>query len=279
MCPPTKFDVNYIINPWMEGNIDKVDKHRAAQQWSDVRNALVQAGADVIVCPTPSADCPDAVFMANAGLMYNNTVIISHFKHEERVPEEAFFKKWFHNHHYETPNTDYFVEGNTRKQMSFEGAGDALFNVDRSILWMGFGFRSTLSYKRFIEVALEKYGEKIIVRPLELVNPNFYHLDTCFCPLDSGELLWYPDAFSEHSRYVIESWYAGKSITVETVDAMKFACNAVSVGKTIVLPEITPSLAFQLEDRGYNVVQVNMDQFLRSGGACKCLTLEAIVDV
>ena len=27
------------------------------------------------------------------------------------------------------------------------------------------------------------------VMPLELVDPSFYHLDTCFCPLAPGEAI------------------------------------------------------------------------------------------
>jgi N-dimethylarginine dimethylaminohydrolase len=42
------------------------------------------------------------------------------------------------------------------------------------------------------------------VLPLELVNPRFYHLDTCFCPLAPGEALYYPDAFDAYGQRVLQ---------------------------------------------------------------------------
>lgn len=34
----------------------------------------------------------------------------------------------------------------------------------------------------------------------ELTHPNFYHLDTCFAPVDETTALWYPPAFSEATK-------------------------------------------------------------------------------
>ena len=40
MCRPTHFGVQYEINPWMEGNIGRVDAARAREQW-DALHALL----------------------------------------------------------------------------------------------------------------------------------------------------------------------------------------------------------------------------------------------
>lgn len=271
MTSPTNFSIQYEINPWMNGNIGSTNKSKMVQQWSELRNSLVASGADVIVLP-PSPDyCPDAVFTANAGVVYKSLFIPSKFRHEERAVEEPFFIDYFKKKGYDiAPN---LIEA-SREQLSFEGAGDALFNKDRTILWLGTGFRTSLSYKTVLDSFFT--DSKVIVRPLELVNPRFYHLDTCFCPLDTGEVLWYPGAFSDYSQMVIESWYEDKNIKVSNVDAEKFACNAVSIGKTVIVPIVTPFLESQLSSKGYTVIQKDMSEFLRSGGACKCLTLEII---
>ena len=271
MTTPTNFGIQYEINPWMHGNIGLSNKNEVVKQWSNLRNALIGAGADVVVLPASPEYCPDAVFTANAGLIYKNLFISSRFRNEERAAEEPFFIKWFLQHGYTIP--DYEIRA-TREQLSFEGAGDALFNKDRKILWMGVGFRSSLGFKALLDDEL--HNTDIIVRPLELVNSKFYHLDTCFCPLDTGELIWYPPAFSDYSRMVIESWYEGRDIKVTDEDAALFACNSVSVGSTIISPIITPFLNQTLISRGYTVVQCDMSQFLKSGGACKCLTIEVV---
>jgi N-dimethylarginine dimethylaminohydrolase len=255
----------------MEGNIGSTSIGTVAQQWSELRNVLVYLGADVVVLPKTPDYCPDAVFTANAGLVYGDSFIPSKFKHEERAVEEPFFDSWYRERGYKVDETASRLQ---RERYSFEGAGDALFNVDRSTLWYGFGFRSTFSYKAILDEFFDKTNA--IVRPLELVDERFYHLDTCFCPLDTGELLWYPPAFSEHSQMVISSWYEGKSIEVSVNDARRFACNAVSIGDSVVVPQITPWLKQKLSSRGYSVYEVDMSQFLMGGGACKCLTLEAV---
>lgn len=272
MCPPDWFDVSYVINPWMEGNTHQVDHDKASIQWYALHSALQVAGAKVKLTEAPPMDCPDAVFTANAGLAFKGTFVPSYFHFLERAGEEPFFideavSRWcLHLRGMDVPGT--------RQQQSFEGAGDALYDRRKDILWMGFGFRTQLGFKPVLEAALEQYS--CTVRPLQLVDPRWYHLDTCFCPLDNGQLLWYPDAFAPHSQYTIRTWYPD-AIAVTEEDALKFACNAVSVGDNLILPRCSDELKRRVEiEAGVTVTQVDMSQYLRSGGAAKCLTLELI---
>ena len=278
LCPPWSFDVNYSINPWMEGNFHQVDRLQASSQWNELFNTLRSAGANLKVIAPPPADCPDAVFIANAGLLFKRNFILSRFRFEERAAEEPFFAAQF------APGTSadvsllHTIDAGTREQVAFEGAGDCLFDRRLNVLWLGFGFRTQLGAKPWIERHIDACaGHEVVLRPLELVDPRFYHLDTCFCPLDTGQLLWYPEAFSDHSRYVIDLWYGERGIPICEEDALNFACNAVSVGKKVILPKISRYTEQLLSERdGLEVLQVDMSQYLRSGGACKCLTLEAV---
>jgi N-dimethylarginine dimethylaminohydrolase len=267
MTSPTSFGVQYEINLWMKDNTGRVDQVKAVQQWSELRNTLTSIGADVLVIPQPPENCPDAVFTANAGLIYKDNFIPSRFHHDERAVEEPFFINWMMNYF----KVEFQHFHGTREQISFEGAGDALFDLNQN-LWMGFGFRTTLNYKYMLDLFFE--NTDVIVRPLQLVDSRFYHLDTCFCTLDTGEVLWFPNAFSGHSQYVIEEMFKEKLITVSEEDAVRFACNAVSVDEHIVLPEISSHLREHLISRGYQVYELNMSEFMKSGGACKCLTLQ-----
>src|ERR687892_541716 len=54
----------------------------------------------------------------------------------------------------------------------FEGAGDALFCGTR--LFAGYRIRSDVQGHQYLGQALSRQ-----VLPVELVNPYFYHLDTC----------------------------------------------------------------------------------------------------
>ena len=86
---------------------------------------------------------------------------------------------------------------------------------------------------------------------LQLIDPRFYHLDTCFAPLQDGSLLYYPAAFDEASLEKIEAVYSKeKRLAVQESDALAFACNAVNLGKTIVLNIISTELEREFEAAG-----------------------------
>jgi len=271
MTSPASFDVSYDINPWMIGNIGQVDRGRAVAQWEALHAVLEKIGVQLQILPTPSTANPDAVFTANAGLAFKNQFISSRFRYDERAGEEKFFNEYFATMGMTVVEPTFNLE---RFQVSFEGAGDALFNAERTILWFGVGWRSSYSYKPTLERLFEPLGVR--VQPLELIAERFYHLDTCFCPLDTGELLWYPAAFTENSQRMIREHWGTWAHELDREDALAFAANAVSVGHHIVLPLVSAGLVDRLSAAGYEVHQVDMSEFLKSGGACKCLTLELV---
>jgi N-dimethylarginine dimethylaminohydrolase len=106
------------------------------------------------------------------------------------------------------------------------------------------------------------------------VNPRFYHLDTCFCPLSGGELLYYPSAFDPYAQTVLSDRIPkDRQMIVPEAEAFRFACNAVCIGRHVVLPDGCPDTMKQLEERGYHVHPVPLDEFMKAGGSAKCLTL------
>jgi N-dimethylarginine dimethylaminohydrolase len=52
-----------------------------------------------------------------------------------------------------------------------------------------------------------------------------------------------------------------------------FACNSVVVGSTVVMPTCPVDVGRQLEAWGFDVVVLDMSEFQKAGGACRCLTL------
>jgi ornithine--oxo-acid transaminase len=67
MCPPEYFTVAYIINPWMHGNLRRIDNAVARQQWRALYDVLSDLATVRLVLPQPGS--PDMVFTANAGLV------------------------------------------------------------------------------------------------------------------------------------------------------------------------------------------------------------------
>ncbi len=103
------------------------------------------------------------------------------------------------------------------------------------------------------------------------MDDRWYHLDTCFLPLGGRLVAYYPEAFDWYARRVIQEHL--EVIPVSPEEAMRFACNAVVVGNHVVMPSNCPILRFHLEERGFVVHEVPMSEFIKSGGACKCLVL------
>ncbi len=261
MCPPDHYDVDYVINPWMEGNIHKSSRERAVQQWEGLYHIIKDHSHAVVDLVKPEVGWPDMVFTANAGLVLDKTVVLSRFYHKERQGEEPYFKQWFESQGY----TVYELP----KELPFEGAGDALLDREGRWLWAGYGFRSELDSHPLIAKWLD-----IEVLSLRLMDERFYHLDTCFCPLTDGYLLYYPGAFDAYSNRLIELRVPeDRRIPIDEDDAVNFACNAVNIHKTVILNQASDALRKQLEDKGFEVIETPLTEFLKAGGAAKCLTL------
>ncbi len=259
MCAPTHYDVDYVINPWMVGNIHRSSKDRATSQWQTLYEHLSHRAEVKLV--NPAQGWPDMVFTANAGLILGQTVVLSRFYHPERQGEQPHFKAWFEDQGY----TVYELPD----ELAFEGAGDALLDRAGRWLWAGYGFRSMLESHPYLAKWLA-----IEVLSLRLVDERFYHLDTCFCPLSDGYLLYYPGAFDTYSNRLIEMRVpTSKRIAIAEPDAVNFACNAVDIAGTIILNRISPELKERLVQCGFAVIESELTEFLKAGGAAKCLTL------
>src|SRR5438132_5194566 len=185
MCPPEFYQVDYVINPWMEGNVDRASAALAAEQWRGLHNILTREAAVELI--TPRAGSPDMVFTANAGLVLGQDVILGRFLHRERQGEESHFRNWFQQHGYRVHELP--------KDLPFEGAGDALLDRARPLLWAGYGLRTELDAHTILAALL---GIEVV--SLRLIDKRFYHLDTCLCPLEGGYILYYPAAFDTRSN-------------------------------------------------------------------------------
>src|SRR5262249_40485039 len=147
----------------------------------------------------------------------------------------------------------------------FEGAGDALFCGET--LFAGYRFRSDVRSHQWVA---DRLGVEVL--PMELVDPRFYHLDTCFCPLSEREAIYYPGALDDYGRSVLRDRIPGL-VEVSSEEAVSFSCNAVVVGRSVVLNAGVPKLTGALEAAGYRVHPLTLTEFIKSGGSAKCLTL------
>ena len=266
MCRPAYFGVSYVINPWMENQIGQSDQSLAAQQWDALYRTFTETiGAEVCLIP-PVDGLPDMVFTANAGLVEGCRFVPSRFMHAERRGEENHFIEWFSSQGYEVFDIPGYQEG----------AGDMLnwtSPTGKSTLVCASGFRS--DFETSERVAM------VVSRPtlaVELVDPRFYHLDTCFCPLPGGHVIWFPDAFSESSQAAIRDLIPPDlRFEVQAEDATRFCCNAVGLTHLdqghVVMGHVGDDAQTWLEGKGFAVHVRPLTEFLKAGGSAKCLTL------
>jgi N-dimethylarginine dimethylaminohydrolase len=255
MCPPDYFGIEYEINPWMNVRV-RSDAKRAREQWTALCETLRALGVLVDLIE-PVQGQPDLVFTANAGIIYRDLFISSRFRYGVRQGEAPYFEKWAEQRGFTLVR---LPEG-----YNFEGAGDALFCGET--LFAGYRFRSDVRSHQWIG---DRLGVEVL--PLELIDPRFYHLDTCFCPLAPDLAMYYPGAFDEYGRAVLRDRIGGL-IEVAPEEAMAFSCNAVVVGRVVVQSSGAPKLENLLRELGFSVRALGFSEFIKSGGAAKCLTL------
>jgi N-dimethylarginine dimethylaminohydrolase len=260
MCAPDYFAVNYVINPWMQNHVGGTQLNLARTQWQNLHDKIAQLCPVVLQPAQP--DLPDLVFTANAGLVYQDLAIVSHFRNTERQGEEQHDAALFRDLGFRIAEWP--------QDVLFEGAGDALFDREHDVLWLGFGFRSDARAATTLQALLP-----VEIVTLHLVDPRFYHLDTCWCPLQNGYVMYYPAAFAPESQKLITSRIpADKLIAVSEADALGFACNTVNIGHTILLNHASPDLQHKLQQAGFTVEICPLSEFMNAGGAAKCLTLK-----
>ncbi|MEN6372004.1 MAG: arginine deiminase-related protein [Armatimonadota bacterium] len=255
MCPPTYYEVSYEINPWMDRD-HPVDIGLAKEQWNRLHETLISLPNTEVELMEPEKGFPDLVFTANAGVVHGKLFIPSAFKHPERQGETEYFTKWFEDRGYQIKRL--------RDGLLCEGAGDVLKARDT---WLGgYFYRSA---PQALAVVSELIASEVL--PIRLVDDRFYHLDTCFCPV-GDTAMYYPSAFDEYSLAVLRNRFPD-AIGVTEEEALNFSCNAVVVGKYVVMNKASKRLCAELASRDYEYVEVPLSEFLKAGGSARCLTL------
>lgn len=266
MTDPACFDVSYRINPWMDPRAWTPAHAQAARTGSAaLRAALIAAGAQVETIEAVKG-LPDLVFPANAAVVLDGKVLLARFRYPERQGEEPILRSVF-----QRLKTRGLVQGivDLPEGLFHEGSGDAIWDADRRLFWCGYGPRSS---RAAIPVIRKTFGHETVA--LELATEQFYHLDTCFCPLAGGRVLYYPPAFTPDSLAAIRARIPkGQRIEATAEEAAAFCVNAVNLGARIIMAKAPDSLRSTLQACGYSLTEVDLAPFILSGGASYCMTL------
>lgn len=271
LADPGEFDVAYAINPHMlaaDGSLKRVDRQRAREQWLALADALRACGLQTHVVP-PLAGCPDLVFCANQALPVPREASAL-----GRALALASNMRWPQRRR-EVPQVLASLRelGYAPRRLSalapLEGMGDGLWHPGRALVWAGVGPRS--SPRAWNAVA--RWLRAPLVA-LELIDADFYHLDTALALLDERTCLWLPDALSRSSRRLVEALIP-RRIEADPREAREqLACNACCPdGRTVLIQRGCSVTNARLRAAGYEVRELDTDEFLKSGGSVFCMKL------
>lgn len=267
MTTPDYYRVEYVINPHMEGQVGTVNVSEANRQWRILLNAYENLGFQPAKM-LGVENLPDMVFCANQSLPYykpdgKRGVVLSRMYAPQRRPEVEYFARFFQERGLETTRLP------SDPEMFFEGMGDAIWHPGRYLLWGGYGFRTSPRAYTFLSRELD-----VQVLALQLEHPHFYHLDTCFCLLDSNHVLIFPGAFRPEGLDLIHRIFTDVLEAPEEDARVRFACNAhCPDGRHVLIHRGSERTNQLLTDAGFLPVEVDTSEFFKSGGSVFCMKL------
>jgi N-dimethylarginine dimethylaminohydrolase len=268
LCSPVGYRIAYAINPHMtdaEGRLKRVNSERAKQQWEGLAAEYRSLGVQVELI-TGEPAFPDMVFAANQTLPFKhqsgkNLVLLSNMYAEERRGEIDRFEAWFKSKGYDIRRLSVEEAG------TFEGHGDFIWHPTRRLLFGGWGFRTSEDAHRVIARLCA-----IPIVSMRLVDPRFYHLDTCLMPLDDRCALIFKPAFDAESVALVAACFETLIEPPEDEAVSFLACNAHSVdGKNVLIDSSCEQTAEMLEALGFVPHRLDTSEFLKAGGSVFCM--------
>lgn len=254
MCKPDHFSVEYQINPWMK--IGSVDQLKAKSQWNKLVQSLKKQDIKINVI-NQKKGLPDMVFAADQAVIKDKNLVVSNFHYKERQNEVSEYLPWF-----EKQNHSFNIH-HMPKNYFFEGSGECIWQGDR--LFIGTGFRNSPDVCKFLSRFL---GVETVC--LELIDPKYYHLDTCFFVLNPETAFYYPPALSKKSIKLIKKLIPNL-IPIEIKEAENFAANSLVTDHHVIMQKGNTKFSQAITKLGYKTVELNVSEFMKSGGGIHCL--------
>ncbi|MGE7183376.1 dimethylarginine dimethylaminohydrolase family protein [Peribacillus sp. NPDC006672] len=255
VCEPRYMEIREIINETQKEFIEKnIDKELARKQHAQFIKALEHEGIEVIKLP-PKSTYPEQVFTRDIGFTLGNKVYVAEMATGIRQGEELILKSWL-----ETNGIPFF---NIRKN-HIEG-GDVI--IDGNTIYIGISERTNESSVKHLQTLLPEY-EIIAVPFIE----KFLHLDCVFNIISPTEALIFPESFTKKELDLLASRYDIIEVTIK--EQFTLGTNVLSIGnkKLFSLP-CNKKVNSHLRERGYEVIEVDISEIIKSGGSFRCCTM------
>ncbi|MBS2968113.1 dimethylarginine dimethylaminohydrolase family protein [Metabacillus sp. KIGAM252] len=255
LCPPQYMKIEDIINETQkEFQDEELDAGKAVKQHREFLRLLKENGIETHLLE-PDEQFPEQVFTRDIGFTLGNTLFIANMEMDIRQGEERILKEW--------------LDKEGIKYVDLKGAGieggDVLINGNT--VYAGISERTSEDSIAMLENHLPDY--EIIPIP---IKKEYLHLDCIFNIISEKEALLFPEALRQEEIDLLSSRFS--IIEVKDEDQFRLGVNVFSLGnkKIIALPH-NKHTNDQLRKLGYEVIETDLSEIIKSGGAFRCCTM------
>ncbi|WP_246589103.1 dimethylarginine dimethylaminohydrolase family protein [Desertibacillus haloalkaliphilus] len=255
LCKPEFMHIDEAINEIQAHYIEEnIDKKVALKQHKDLVEKLEELGVEVSLLPT-NGEFPEQVFTRDIGFTLGETLFIAKLQKEIRQGEEEILMRWLKKQELPYHN---FEAG------TIEG-GDVL--IDGDTIFIGDSLRTGVKAITELQKKLPNYNVELIP-----FDGQYLHLDCVFNIVSKDEALIYPPAFDEQTVKAFAKRY--KLIEVSKEEQFTLGTNVLVLGegRIISLPR-NKHVNQKLRDHGFTVIEVDISEIIKSGGAFRCITM------
>jgi dimethylargininase len=196
----------------------------------------------------PAEDCPDSVFVEDTVVVYGDRAVITRPGADERKPETAAVEELLGRLGYDVVSI--------QAPGTLDG-GDVLKHG--GTVWVGLGGRTNREGAEQLAAYLEAYGPTVVPVPLTKV----LHLKSAVTALPDGTVIGYPPLVDDPAV-----WDDFLPVPEESGSHV-----VLLGGDTVLMSNDAPRSQELFEQRGLEVVTVDIGEFVKLEGCVTCLSV------
>ncbi|MFS0777232.1 dimethylarginine dimethylaminohydrolase family protein [Neobacillus sp. 3P2-tot-E-2] len=255
LCQPQYMTIREVINETQKEFKDEgIHIKRALEQHREFVRTLESNGIEVVLLPYHKK-FPEQVFTRDIGFTLGQTIFVAKMAHDIRIGEEDVLKQWL-----DDEEMSYFNLAEDR----IEG-GDVI--IDGETIYVGLSNRTHQEAVEHLQSLLIQYNVKAIP-----FKEKYLHLDCVFNVISPDTALIYRPALTKEDIELFSSRY--ELIEVSEEEQFTLGTNVLCIGnKKILSLPINKQVNQNLRNRGFEVIEVDISEIIKSGGSFRCCTL------
>nr|WP_106779275.1 dimethylarginine dimethylaminohydrolase family protein [Lysinibacillus timonensis] len=255
LCQPQYMTIRDVINETQKHfKNEGIHIERALEQHDAFVRSLKEHGVEVILLPYHKK-YPEQVFTRDIGFTLGQTIFVAKMATKVRAGEENVLKLWL-----EDEEISYY----NLVEEQIEG-GDVV--IDQDTIYVGLSNRTNQKAVEQLQRLLVKFN----VIPIAF-KEKYLHLDCVFNVVSPEVALIYPKALTQKDIDYFSTRY--DLIEVSEEEQFQLGTNVLSIGNKRVLSlPVNEKVNNQLRNRGFQVIEVDITEIIKSGGSFRCCTL------